>query len=380
MIAAIVSEETFIIIEEINRRKLFELDRLTAQTAFAAQRSIEKSKKNYEQIVVEVDAIRHGNVEAVIDLVERLKTTTTATLVILAQGYDPDSSVVKDLVSVGVEQNNIVLHTGLWFKKRLQELLKPTAFEAGTNCPSPARTEPVSAATPIAAPIPEPSAPPSQIDRATAKKALLPKPPISQPAMKAITVAFAGAGSRIGTTTQAMQMLLFLVAEGYKAALVEMTDKSVLSEYISNSEFCPEHYKVNGLDLYRTRSSLLHAQNEYQYLILDYGPLTEGLDGMSFFEKNYKIICTGVKPQETAELAPIFDVDDGSFIYCFSFVPEVDKREVEELMRGRKIYFASAALDYWTFCGEDDTYRGLLDLSSNSDGKDKPGIGLFKRK
>lgn len=385
MVAAIVTNETYVILEEINRRKLFELEKLSVSNAFAAQRKVEKSKQTYEQIIVEVDAIRHGNVEAVIDLIERLKTTTTATIIVLAQDYDREGSVVKDIVSIGIEQNNVITSSGLWLKKEVQRLLPPKGLEAGTIGPSPASAcetyqapatvqEIVPAATPIEEQHPQA---PAQVNRAAAKKCLLPKPPIAQPAAKAITIAFAGAGNRIGTTTQAMQMFLFLVAAGYKAALIEMSDKSVLSAYSANPEFCPEHYKVKGLDLFRTRNSLLHAKNEFQYLVLDYGSFTEISDATSFLEKDYKIICTGVKPQESAQLEPVFAADDGSIMYCFSFVPDVDKAEIEELLKDRKIYFAGVAFDYWTYCGEDDTYRTLLDLNSNTE--NNRGLRLFKK-
>lgn len=375
MVAAIVTNETYAILEEINRRKLFELEKLSVSNAFAAQRKVEKSKQTYEQIVVEVDAIRHGNVEAVIDLIERLKTTTTATIIVLAQDYDREGSVVKDIVSIGIEQNNVITSSGLWLKKEVQRLLQSKGLEACEAYQAPATIqEIVPAATPIEEQHPQA---PAQVNRAAAKKGLLPKPPIAQPAAKAITIAFAGAGNRIGTTTQAMQMFLFLVAAGYKAALIEMSDKSVLSAYSANPEFCPEHYKVKGLDLFRTRNSLLHAKNEFQYLVLDYGSFTEISDATSFLEKDYKIICTGVKPQESAQLEPVFAADDGSIMYCFSFVPDVDKAEIEELLKDRKIYFAGVAFDYWTYCGEDDTYRTLLDLNSNTE--NNRGLHLFKK-
>lgn len=375
MVAAIVTNETYAILEEINRRKLFELEKLSVSNAFAAQRKVEKSKQTYEQIIVEVDAIRHGNVEAVIDLLERLKTTTTATIIVLAQDYDREGSVVKDIVSIGIEQNNVITSSGLWLKKEVQRLLQPKGLEACETYQAPATVqEIVPAATPIEEQHPQA---PAQVNRAAAKKCLLPKPPIAQPAAKAITIAFAGAGNRIGTTTQAMQMFLFLVAAGYKAALIEMSDKSVLSAYSANPEFCPEHYKVKGLDLFRTRNSLLHAKNEFQYLVLDYGSFTEISDATSFLEKDYKILCTGVKPQESAQLEPVFAADDGSLMYCFSFVPDVDKAEIEELLKDRKIYFAGVAFDYWTYCGEDDTYRTLLDLNSNTE--NNRALRLFKK-
>ena len=192
---------------------------------------------------------------------------------------------------------------------------------------------------------------------------MLPKRPISQPTTNAITIAFAGAGSRMGTTTQAVQMLLFLVANGYTAALIEMSDRSVLSEYLANPELCPEHYKVRGLDFYRTRSSLLAAKKQYQYVVLDYGEFECIPDITSFMEKDFKVICSGVKPQESARLAPVFEADDDSLMYCFSFVPPADAAEVRELMKGRKIYFAPPAPDYWTYTGEDEIYQTLLDLN-----------------
>lgn len=142
-----------------------------------------------------------------------------------------------------------------------------------------------------------------------------------------------------------------------------MSGWSVLSEYLANPELCPEYYKIRGLGFYRTRSSLLAAKQQYQHVVLDYGDFELSPDVTSFMEKDFKIIYSGVKPQESARLAPVFEVDDGSLMYGFSLVPPADAAEVKELMKGRKIYFATPAPDYWTYTGEDETYQSLLDLN-----------------
>ena len=373
-VAVIATDETMQQLQEMNLRGRFDLERLTERTINALQKKIEKNATQYTHLILEVAAIRHSDVGAAIDLLERLQKTTAARLIVLMQDYAPDSAAVQDVQSIGIK--DVLTDKPLWLRKRLQEILyEDPRQEAGTNgpsfCISPEQDEPAAEPGPPREEPPVPAAPPqsyasvppSAITRQAAKKFLLPKRPISQPTTNAITIAFAGAGSRMGTTTQAVQMLLFLVANGYTAALIEMSDRSVLSEYLANPELCPEHYKVRGLDFYRTRSSLLAAKKQYQYVVLDYGEFECIPDITSFMEKDFKVICSGVKPQESARLAPVFEADDDSLMYCFSFVPPADAAEVRELMKGRKIYFAPPAPDYWTYTGEDEIYQTLLDLN-----------------
>lgn len=376
-VAVIATDETMQQLQDMNLRGRFDLERLTERTINALQKKIEKNATQYTHLILEVAAIRHSDVGAAIDLLERLQKTTAARLIVLMQDYAPDSGAVQDVQSIGIK--DVLTDKPLWLRKRLQEILyEDTRQEAGTGCPSfcvaPAQNEPAAEPGPSGEEPPVPAAqpqsyaavPPSAITRQAAKKFLLPKRPISQPAANAITVAFAGAGSRMGTTTQAVQMLLFLAASGYTAALIEMSDYSVLSEYLAAPELCPEHYKVRGLDFYRTRGSLLAAKRQYQYIVLDYGAFECIPDVTSFMEKDFKIICTGVKPQESGKLAPVFEADDGSLLYCFSFVPPADATEVRELMKDRKIYFAPPAPDYWSYSGEDEVYRALLDLNEKN--------------
>ena len=373
-VAVIATDETMQQLQDMNLRGRFDLERLTEKTINALQKKIEKNATQYTHLILEVAAIRHSDVGAAIDLLERLQKTTAARLIVLMQDYAPDSGAVQDVQSIGIK--DVLTDKPLWLRKRLQEILyEDPRQEAGTNgpsfCISPEQDEPVVAqerlneerSSPDASPRSYATIPPSAVTRQAAKKFLLPKRPISQPAANAITVAFAGAGSRMGTTTQAVQMLLFLAASGYTAALVEMSDRSVLSEYLASPELCPEHYKVRGLDFYRTRGSLLAAKRQYQYVVLDYGEFESIPDITSFMEKDFKVICSGIKPQESARLAPVFEADDGSLMYCFSFVPPADAAEVRELMKDRKIYFASPAPDYWTYTGEDEIYQTLLDLN-----------------
>ena len=65
--------------------------------------------------------------------------------------------------------------------------------------------------------------PPSQIDRQSAKSMMIPKQPVRSDIPRAVTIAVAGAGPRMGTTTQAMQILNYLSTMEYKVAFVEMS-------------------------------------------------------------------------------------------------------------------------------------------------------------
>lgn len=163
---------------------------------------------------------------------------------------------------------------------------------------------------------------------------------------RCITIAVAGTGARIGTTTQALQALLFLSKSGYKAALIEMVDKPILPEYTSNAGTCEDCYTVKGLHLFRSKNTISRAKEEFEFFVLDYGDFSMIPDQASFMERDFKIICTGIKPQEAHSLSPVLEKDDGSFAYCFSFVPPMDYDDVISLMRHKLIYFAPSAPDY----------------------------------
>ena len=236
--------------------------------------------------------------------------------------------------------------------------------------------EPAAAVQAPRAPVVDPE--PAAAVQAPRVPAVDPEPAALPILSRCITIAVAGAGTRIGTTTQALQALLFLSKSGYKAALIEMVDKPILPEYTSNAGTCEDYYTVKGLHLFRSKNSISRAKEQFEFLVLDYGDFSMIPDQASFMERDYKIICTGIKPQEAHSLSPVLEKDDGSFSYCFSFVPPMDHDDVISLMRHKLIYFAPSAPDYWQYVGDDSFYKSLLGIAPPV--RHKPKLFSWKKR
>lgn len=228
--------------------------------------------------------------------------------------------------------------------------------------------------------------PPSQITRTEGRTLINKKPPASQ-LSKAVTIAVAGAGERIGTTTQALQLTHYLIAQGEDAALIQMATKNSLEEYleiIENARIVDDElFTVNDVRIYKNGQGYTKAKKSHHYLVCDYGNFNTLPDVTAFLDKDIQIIVAGVLPWETQELEPrVFDVDDGSLLYIFSHVPPVDREEVLAQMQGSgdKTFFAAYAPDYWSYCGDDATYKAMTDLQreKKQESPRKGGLlGLF---
>lgn len=233
------------------------------------------------------------------------------------------------------------------------------------------RTEPepqkVTAADPVpdpqepppSPPIPVEVTPPSQVGREAAQAQLvLPKPKIER---SATCIAVAGAGHRIGTTTQAMQICLYVKALGYKAAIIEMA-ASALTGYTQISDdavlFDEHHFRVEGTDVYNDRTCILDAKSQYDYLILDYGCFAELTEPADYLRNDILVAVCGAKPSEVELAADVLRVDNGTIHYIFSFVPQRDRPDVLASMEqyGERTYFAGWTPDYFLYSGNDELY------------------------
>lgn len=212
------------------------------------------------------------------------------------------------------------------------------------------------------------------------------KPP--RPATKAVTVAVSGASPRIGTTTQALQLLLYLRAKDYSCAYLDMCSSGKMEQLLDIYESCDRinghEFTIQGQHIITNGKLLMQARSEYDYVICDYGPYQDILEPVSFWEKDVKIMVAGTKPWESAQLPAVFEDDDGSLRYIFSFVPSADETSVREQMAesADKTYFAPYAPDYFSYSGADEIYSALVDCPGPSPAqtKEKGLRFLFNRK
>lgn len=107
------------------------------------------------------------------------------------------------------------------------------------------------------------------------------------------TIGIAGSIKRMGTTTQALQIVKYLLFKGYKAAYYEMNNhKFVLSVAEAYSDVSKDDVdglvKYQSVDMYYKAEKLKEVQNkDYDYIVYDFGVYSEhDFNKVSFLEKD----------------------------------------------------------------------------------------------
>lgn len=377
MILGIISDlAVYRQISTLNFRGNYDIRHIAARSPNEIRKALEGDTA-FTHILMDVDYV-HQNADVPLELLSRLMNTTSYCWLILANGYMPDSRLMRDLLALGIDRENIFLQGGTAMKARISQLLQLGTDEGSFSPPSEMMEEQVASSPTIL--------PPSQIDIVAGKAMAIKKPP--RPATKAVTVAVAGASPRIGTTTQALQLLLFLRAKDYSCAYLDMCSSGKMEQLLDIYESCDRinghEFTIQGQHIITNGKLLMQARSEYDYVICDYGFYKDILEPVSFWEKDIKILVAGTKPWESAQLPAVFEDDDGSLRYIFSFVPSADETSVREQMAesADKTYFAPYAPDYFSYSGADEIYSALVDCPGPSPAqtKEKGLRFLFNRK
>lgn len=148
------------------------------------------------------------------------------------------------------------------------------------------------------------------------------------------TIGIAGSIKRMGTTTQALQIVKYLLFKGYKAAYYEMNNhKFVLSVAEAYSDVSKDDVdglvKYQSVDMYYKAEKLKEVQNkDYDYIVYDFGVYSEhDFNKVSFLEKDIQIFVVGSKPDEFSQT---YNVIKNNFynnvFYIFNFTSENEKK------------------------------------------------------
>lgn len=314
--------ETAESVRELNFRGEFEVCEIVERSIPAIQRQLEQNGEQISHLVYDVRII--GNIDQSLGLLERICVTVPGIkIIVVTEGLSTDSAFMKDILTL-VPAEQIVSDHGAELKRVLNAMLCDAGLisEDNTSNNTPLLEEP----PPVDEPPPAPPAstveviPPSQIDRETARSHLvLPKPRLR--GRNATTIAVCGAGHRIGTTTQAMQLCLYVKAMGYKAAVIEMSVSS-LTPYTQISDevvlFDEKHFRIEGTDIYNDKTCILATKTKYDYLILDYGAFGELSEVADYLRNDILVAVCGAKPSEVDLVSDILRVDNGTIHYVFS--------------------------------------------------------------
>lgn len=187
-------------------------------------------------------------------------------------------------------------------------------------------------------------------------------------------IGIAGANARIGTTTQAIQIIKYLMLCGYRAAYIEMNDHQWVKELkewyeVQTDE---ESGKVTycSVDLFYDQLKLKGVLKQgYDYYVYDFGVYSEpDFNKISFLEKDYQIFVCGCNPDEMRRACHLLKnsfYDDA--LYLYSFVPEADQKELSQLMeeKRRKTFFVPYTPDPFVYCNA-DIYKNMIPVENRN--------------
>lgn len=160
------------------------------------------------------------------------------------------------------------------------------------------------------------------------------------------TIGVAGTQERIGTTTQAIQIVKYLQYKGYTACYLELNqnryfDMSGRDGSVRELGFV-DKYKLwtmtedssnviyKGVDMYRAEQLTSVQKMEYDYYVYDYGNIFDrDFDRMAYLKDDIQLIVGGAKPQEFDFLEKLMCLPayaNASII--LSFVPDGDRDTV----------------------------------------------------
>lgn len=366
MVIVVGPAETAESVRELNFRHEFEIEEIHGSGVSTVLHQLEQGAEHITHLVYDVRII--GNIDASLALLDRLCKTIpgiSEKTIVVAANLGENSPFLRDICEL-VPQDHVVQDPAAELKRVLNTMLCADGIIRAEAEPEP-QEAPVAAA---AEPVPEPQepppppapievTPPSQVGRTAAQAQLvLPKPKIER---SATCIAVAGAGHRIGATTQAMQICLYVKALGYKAAVIEMA-AGALTGYTQISDeavlFDEHHFRVEGTDIYNDRTCILDGKSQYDYLILDYGCFSDLTEPADYLRNDILVAVCGAKPSEVELAADVLRVDNGTIHYIFSFVPQRDRPDVLASMEqyGERTYFAGWTPDYFLYSGNDDLY------------------------
>ena len=164
------------------------------------------------------------------------------------------------------------------------------------------------------------------------------------------TIAVAGAQSRIGTTTQAFQIVKYLSSKGFKAAYLEFNSTDYLKRMKKLFSLSESDFSFEGINLY-SKEQINEVIKEFDYIVYDYGCITsQTFNQYSFLERNIRIIVCGAKPGEieySTQALGLFQKYN-NIIYLFNFVAQSDETDIRAQMGNHKTFFSPLIPDMFS--------------------------------
>ncbi|MGN0173666.1 MAG: hypothetical protein ACI39F_04420 [Acutalibacteraceae bacterium] len=285
-------------------------------------------KDKYKHIIFDVEQFI-DDFEYIADTIIKYQNVTNSNIIISAIGYNTKSEIIQSFLKRGI--TNFVMNNTL--AKQYEEL--EFCFQNKN------------------APIEDTAL--NVVDEDTS-----PDLPAQEKTINSYrTIAVAGCCSRIGTTTQAMQIIKYLTLMGYKACYIEMNNNEYvrkIAEYFTDAtengdyDFI-EYEKIKMYDKKENIAEIL--QQDFDFFVYDFGSFTDrAFNTISFAEKNIKLVVCGTKASEidytNAVIQRTYNTD---CYYLFNFCHHNERKDVLEMMsdKASKTIFLPYSPDPFTY-------------------------------
>jgi len=293
--------------------------------------------------------------DQIADIIKKTASAMNSIVIILVPGYAPNTTLVQNFMAVSITSFIYGMSQGARIKELENILPQYIAIEKTSYGEMRDKRDNEEASSPIQ-------------DEAPLENKPIPGGPVIIPK---ISIGVAGSMERIGTTTQALQIVKYLQYIGRKAVFIEMNQGKYLEavkQFYSGIQLSDDKETVTYQDVVMVPERLLGRvlKEEYEYYIYDYGNMNSpGFNRASYLEKDIQIVVCGSSPTELSCVLPVLmnPLYDDMTQFIFSFV-DLDEREfVLEMMQERKnkTYFTSYTADPFVFTPEtQSTYTAII--------------------
>ncbi len=295
--------------------------------------------KNYSCIIADI-SIWYAPYDEIVDALVKVAAAYHGKLIIYAAGYSIDCKLCAALINHGI--TNII--TSCILSDVKEEFLRLYNSETPLNVIPPKRPE------------------------------------TEEIKVISSTIAVCGSQSRIGTTTQCIQLVKYLSSMGFKTAYLEFNNSGYVNKL--KTLFRLSQSTFEGIELYNQEQ--ISNLSDYDYIVYDYGSINNSyFNKYSFLERQTKIIVCGAKPDEmefsTAALKlfnPYKEIN-----YLFNFVSQSDESDISSLMGEHKTYFSPLIPDcYSLLSAQQELYQSMgLIRNRQLPEKKKDKSSLFSR-
>ncbi|BFH60127.1 hypothetical protein [Paenibacillus azoreducens] len=166
-----------------------------------------------------------------------------------------------------------------------------------------------------------------------------------------ITVAVAGAESKMGATHFSILIANYLNRKGYKAAIKEANNSRDFSRiehaYEGIKDFVSQtaHFNINGVEYYKSSSpedmSKLISYG-YDYLILDIGSMEDNDWGHEFYRAGVQIVVGAGSEWRQPQIIQFREkhkhMDQSNWLYCIPFIEKLGIKDIRKELPGNLVY------------------------------------------